>query len=174
MRRIALLVLLLACTPESPATDAHAVPCDNARRLGVLPSALREASGIAISRRHPGILWVHNDSGDPEIFAIDTAGNVRARITSAERHNHDWEDIAIGSCPQGDCLYIGAIGDNRQNRTDREILRLPEPALTARTARVSERFRYQLDPAQDAEAFFVLPDERIYVITKGRSGPVTR
>lgn len=173
MVRIALVVLLIGCSRDTPSADrADRLPCESAQRVGALPAELREASGVAISRRHPGILWVHNDSGDPTLFAIDTAGNVRARV-DLDLPNLDWEDIDIGPCPQGDCLYIGAIGDNRQNRTDREIMRLQEPALNARSARVTERFRYQLDEPHDAEAFFVMPDERIYLITKGRSGPVT-
>jgi hypothetical protein len=35
-------------------------------------SELDEASGLAASRLHPGILYSHNDNGDsPRLFAID-------------------------------------------------------------------------------------------------------
>ena len=32
--------------------------------LGPLPPELREASGLAVSRTQPGVLWAHNDSGE--------------------------------------------------------------------------------------------------------------
>src|SRR5688572_28073048 len=38
----------------------------------VLPlRELPEASGVAVSRRSPGMLWAHNDSGEAVVFALD-------------------------------------------------------------------------------------------------------
>jgi hypothetical protein len=175
-RRLLVLCLVSGCAQsDQPDTTANlrAPFCEAAQRVRSLPSALREASGVAVSRRHPGILWVHNDSGEPILYALDTLGHLRARVTVAERAA-DWEDIAVGPCGSASCLYIGAIGDNLQNRDDRMVLRLPEPDLAAKDVAITERFRYQLPGGpQDIEAFFVLPNERIYLISKGRSGPVT-
>ena len=171
MRRLLLLFLLAACV-RADDTSTGGI-CREAARIASLPPAVREASGVAVSRRHPGIVWVHNDSGEPLLFALDTTGKLRATIALDVR-NADWEDIAVGNCPAGNCLYIGAIGDNRQNRSDRVIYRLPEPALTDRRARVEAAFRYRLPGGpQDVEAFFVTPDQRIFLISKGRSGPIT-
>ncbi|HET9438970.1 MAG TPA: hypothetical protein VFO52_02320 [Longimicrobiales bacterium] len=176
MKRLLLTLMLVACTQDASrrSADSEKAPyCKSAQRVSALPASLREASGLAVSRAHPGILWLHNDSGEPYLFAVDTLGNVRARI-AVDVRNDDWEDIAVGPCPQGNCLYIGAIGDNRQNRADRQIYRLPEPSLDAQLAHVHERFRYRLPgAARDVEALFVMPDERMYLISKGRSGPIT-
>ena len=176
MRRVVFAVMLAACAPggsdEVPA-DAESVQCDDARNIATLPAQLREASGIAASQRHPGILWVHNDSGEPVIFAIDTLGNERARVRLAVA-NADWEDIEVAPCPEGSCIYLGAIGDNLQRRHDRAVLRFPEPALEAKAPIQPVKLRYRLpDAAHDTEAMFVLPDSRIFLVTKGRSGPIT-
>jgi hypothetical protein len=177
-RWVLLLCLLAACAetdvPRAATESAVAPQCSSAQRVRALPPDLREASGVAVSRKHPGILWVHNDSGEPVLFALDTLGRLRARITVVARVASDWEDIAVGPCGDDSCVYIGAIGDNLQNRSDRVVLRLPEPDLSAQRVAVIDLFRYQLPRgAQDVEAFFVMPDERIYLISKGRSGPVT-
>ena len=176
MKRVVLFCLLSAsCAPQDPprAEAEKEIPyCESPRRIAGLPAVLFEASGIAVSRRHPDILWAHNDSGEPVLFAVDTLGELRGKVT-LDVGNADWEDIAVGDCAGGSCLYIGATGDNRQSRSDRVIYRLREPALEG-TARVEARFRYRLpEGPQDIEAVFVLPGERIYLVTKGRSGPIT-
>ena len=44
-----------------------------------MPKVLDELSGIAASRRHPGIWWAHNDSNNVgTLYAIDETGTVRA------------------------------------------------------------------------------------------------
>lgn len=168
----ALLSLATSCAPaghEDP-------PCDQFARVATLPDVLDEASGVTWSRRHAGILWVHNDSeGTPSLYAIDTAGALRAEIDlPGAGTQSDWEAISLGPCPAGDCLYIGDIGDNLHDRDDRAILRVPEPDPAPGTAGPVERFpfRYPGGP-QDAEALFVLPDTSVFIISKGRNGPIT-
>src|SRR5687767_12057876 len=56
---------------------------------------LPEGSGIAASRRHPGVLWAHNDSGDPLIFALNEQGKVTGRVRLNGAEVDDWEDIAV-------------------------------------------------------------------------------
>ncbi|HSJ26453.1 MAG TPA: hypothetical protein VK929_17370 [Longimicrobiales bacterium] len=167
-------LVLAAC--QAGAADNTAL-CTDVERVNTLPSPLYEASGIVASRTHPGIFWVHNDSeGTPALYALDASGGLVAEIEMpGARTQADWEDIAIGPCAAGDCIYIGDIGDNLHDRTDRAILRLAEPGPTddAAVHRV-ERFpvRYP-DGPRDAEAMFVLPDTTLFIITKGREGSVT-
>ena len=83
-----------------------------------------EASGIVKSRRHPGVFWVHNDSGNPpSLFAIRADGRI-VREFRLEIPNIDWEDIAIDD--QGH-LYIGDIGNNLGALPARAIYRIDEP-----------------------------------------------
>jgi hypothetical protein len=86
--------------------------------------AIPEASGIVKSRRHPGIFWVHNDSGNaPLLFAVRADGRIVRRFRLAIP-NLDWEDIAIDG--QGH-LYLGDIGNNSGLLRVRTIYRLDEP-----------------------------------------------
>jgi hypothetical protein len=173
MKRLWLALLLLSCAPASDNSENVTSLCEAPHRVAAVPDELKEASGLAVSRRNPGILWTHNDGGAPLLFALDTLGSVRAQIRILDIENDDWEDIAVGSCDDGTCIYIGAIGDNLQARTDRAIHVIPEPAITNKTARAVRSMRYKFpEQAHDTEALFVV-DDRVYLITKGRSGPIT-
>lgn len=140
-----------------------------------LPAQLSETSGLAWSRTRAGMLWTHNDSGnEPVIFAIDSTGQMVGRVRVTGATLLDWEDLAAGPCESGHCLYIADIGDNPRVRGAIGIYVVPEPSLPAAatdSARVLMA-KYP-DGAQDAEAIFVLPDTSIYLITKGRHGPIT-
>jgi len=174
---IAVVVFLAGCmAPDGAASGV--VPCLRPERVGVLPAELAEASGLAASRRHPGVLWLHNDSGgEPEVFAVDSTGAVlgRVRVTGAE--NVDWEDIALGPCPAGECLYIADTGDNNERREAVTVYRVPEPDPSDTTTQPAERFRLRFpEGPRDAEALFVTPDTpdaRVYLVSKGRTSPVT-
>jgi hypothetical protein len=111
-------------------------PCRIMSRLSLLPD-LPEASGLAASRRTPGVLWAHNDSGDPFVFALTATGGVKGRVFVTGARVWDWEDIAVGPCANGTCLYIADIGDNDRRRQSVTIYRTPEPAPgDAQTERV--------------------------------------
>jgi hypothetical protein len=86
--------------------------------------AIPEASGIVKSRRHPGIFWVHNDSGNaPLLFAVRDDGRIVRRFRLAIP-NLDWEDIAIDDRGH---LYLGDIGNNAGLLRVRTIYQLDEP-----------------------------------------------
>lgn len=149
--------------------------CEPPRRVAVLPPALHESSGLGASRRHRGTFWSHNDSGGgPVVYAIDSAGRQigRARVDGA--HNRDWEALAVGPCPSGDCLYIADTGDNDGRRDDPAIYRVPEPGPTDTVTAPAERFPIRFpDGRPDAEAVYVLPDGAVHIVTKGRRTPIT-
>jgi hypothetical protein len=94
-------------------------------RVGTLVHpAIREASGLVQSRRHPGVFWVHNDSGNaPFLFAVRRDGSL-IRQYRLNVVNIDWEDIAIDD--QGR-LYLGDIGNNDLRLPLRLILEIEEP-----------------------------------------------
>ncbi len=138
---------------------------------------LNESSGVAVSRRQPGILWTMNDSEDQaRIFATDTLGRDHGAFEVLGARNRDWEAIALGPCGAGDCLYIADTGDNVQHRRTAQIYRVPEPTMPARVRRTRPaevlEFRYPSGP-WDVEAAFVGGDGTVYLITKGRGTPPT-
>jgi hypothetical protein len=148
--------------------------CTGAQMVARLPD-LPEASGLAVSRVHPdGLLWTHNDSGQPVIFALGLNGSVRGRITITGAQVDDWEDVAVGPCPQGYCLYIADIGDNKGARPHITIYRVPEPTTVERATSPAEVFQASYpDGAKDAEALFIGPKNQLFVVTKGEGSPIT-
>lgn len=148
--------------------------------LAPLPPELREASGLAVSRTQPGVLWANNDSGDaPTLYAIDLMGRMLAKVSVVDATATDWEDLATGPCPEDGattyCLYIADTGNNNRNRADVTIFIVDEPSISGAdpsrplsvTAR-SFRFRYPTEP-EDTEAVAVLPNGNVTVVTKGRT-----
>ena len=165
-------LLLLSCS--SPTSERSL--CDEPRRTGTLHADVAESSGLAASRRHPGVFWTHNDSGDGAvIFAIDSTGMLlgRVRVTGAE--NQDWEDLALGPCDDGgDCIYIADTGDNQGTREEISIYRVPEPSPTDSATAPAERLRMRYpNGGVDTEAIYVLPDGAIHLVSKGRHAPPT-
>ena len=141
--------------------------------------AIPESSGLAASRRNPGLLWTHNDSGDePLLFCLDLQGRGcgQWRVSGAEAF--DWEDMAAGPGPRaGDpYLYLGDVGDNIDQRREIVVYRIPEPAAgggaapgaaPATTAPAEAlRLRYP-DGPHNAEALLVHPvTGDLYVVSK--------
>lgn len=139
----------------------------------ILLEGLRSASGVAASRRTDGLLWSHNDSGKPVIVALDASGSVIGRVQVAGAAVVDWEDIAMGPCPSGSCLYIADIGDNDGVRSSVTIYRVPEPDPHAATTAPAQVFHATYpDRPQDAEAFFVTASGQMFIVTKGESAPI--
>jgi hypothetical protein len=138
-----------------------------------LPDAVHEASGLALGRRGPGVLWTHGDSGDPRLVAVSVDGTVLGTVRVAGATAGDWEDISAGPCAAGSCLYVGDIGDNDASRPRITVYRLPEPAPRDGTSAPAEALHATYpDGPHDAEALFVDAGGRIHVVTKGESGPV--
>jgi len=153
---------------------ADSVPCRVVSSGIELPRNLHESSGAAQSRRDPALLWTHDDSGQPVVYAVDSTGAERARVTVTGATNLNWEDIAAAPCPGGSCLYVGDIGDNAARRPNVVVYRVPEPAAGATATPAADALRATYpDGPQDAEAMFVLPDGGIYIATKGETGPAT-
>lgn len=144
---------------------------DALKRLTEIP----EASGLALSRRTPGILWTFNDSHDPTIYAIDRDGMLKGHVRVQGVTTTNWEDISEARCAQQWCLYIADIGDNHQRRADITVYRVPEPNPTdAETARAEVFTARYPDGPHDAEGLFVTSDESLFVVTKDKPSIVYR
>jgi hypothetical protein len=144
--------------------------------IGALDPIVRETSGLAVSRRSPGTLWTHNDSGDgPRVYAVDDAARLQATFEIAGAAARDWEDMDLGPCahdPGKSCLYVGDIGDNGRSR---QVLTVylaeePDPSDSGGSIGLEGRLRYTYpDAPHDAEALAVSPAGDLVIVTKGRT-----
>lgn len=171
MSAAVLAAALLACAPV-----ALAGPDCRPSATGIeLPRALVETSGVAVGRRDPGLLWTHNDDGST-LFAVDSVGRLLDAAAVRPRLR-DWEDLASGACDaHGSCLYLADTGDNDERRPAGHIriVRMAEPELPLEESLRGEVLPIRLpDGPRDVEALFVLPGERLYVVTKGRNHAIT-
>ena len=133
-----------------------------------------ESSGLALSRRHPGVVWTHNDSGDAaRLFAVGSDGRTRAVLTLAGVEARDWEAVAAGRDDRGrPALFAGDIGDNNGVWPEVAVYRVTEPAALrdATVAAARYRLRYA-DGPHNAEALLIDPrSNRLYVATKAEAG----
>ena len=164
---VALAVVITACADGAPASAERAnldvCTADGAPKP---LSGLPEASGAALSRRTPGVIWSHNDSGQPLLHAVDASGQSRGRVRIPNATVEDWEDVSVAACPGGSCLYVADIGDNDRARRSVTIYRIPEPQpQDAASAQADVFTAVYPDGAHDAEALFVAADE-VFIVTK--------
>lgn len=138
---------------------------------------LTETSGIAASRRHPGVIWAHNDSGGAAaVYAVGTDGTALGRFDLDGVAALDWEDMAIGPGPDPgtDYLYVGDIGDNLSFRPEVILLRVaePDPGSGGGTVAGVERFGLVYPtPGINAEALAVDPiTGDILIVAKDPTG----
>ncbi len=89
-----------------------------------LPNRVRESSGlIKVDNR----LWTFNDSGGrAELYQIsERNGHIVKTLKIKNARNRDWEDIAYDES----YVYIGDTGNNKGNRRDLKVYKIPRTAL---------------------------------------------
>lgn len=178
--KISVYVITALLTTASRSSDSVTQPLIffSGKQVGTVQTTLiAEASGIVASRKYPGVLWVHNDSGgSARVYAINPEGKLLGTYRIKEAHCRDWEDIAIGPGPdpQREYLYVGDIGDNRARRPSITVYRVPEPkidpdhVLTEMEIGPADSIDLVYpDGSKDAETLMVDPlNGDIYIITK--------
>jgi hypothetical protein len=134
---------------------------------------LPELSGLAASRSHAGVLYAHNDSGDAaRFFALRDSAVLLGEFDLFGATAVDWEDIAVGPCPSGTCVFLGDTGDNDIKRAEYAVYRVAEPDPTAAAGMKQTvpytRFRFIYpDGPHNAETLLVHPTTGdVYVVTK--------
>ncbi|MFF1479883.1 WD40 repeat domain-containing protein [Streptomyces sp. NPDC058301] len=134
---------------------------------------IKESSGLAASRAHPGIYWTHNDSDDgPYVYAVDSkTGQTIATITmTGVGRPRDVEAISVG--PDGN-VYVGDIGDNLGGTWKNVwIYKFREPAqLKDATVKATQYVVKYADGPRNAEALMVHPRTgRLYIASKKEGG----
>ena len=136
--------------------------------------ALTESSGLAVSGRHPDVLWTHDDGGSvAQVVAARLPRPVRSPPSrwpaSTPTTRRRWPPASAGSGRAE--LYLGDIGDNRRSRPDVSVFRFPEPTTLRDTTVEPQWYRFTYpDGPHDAEALLVGPGGRIMIATKAFSG----
>jgi len=137
---------------------------------------LVEISGVAASRVNPGILYIHNDSGNlNQVYLTDGTGADKGTLNLVPVSNRDWEDIAVGPGPIAgkSYVYVADIGDNDSKYKTIFIYRFVEPDLAGKTMPVINidavdkiELKYP-DGPRNAETLMVDPQTRdIYIASK--------
>jgi hypothetical protein len=145
-------------------------------RLGA-PS-LKEASGLAESRRHAGCLWLINDSGAAPVLHL--AGPAGEPLGTAEVEgvgNTDWEDLAAFTMDGKPYLLVADVGDNAAKRETVSLHVLLEPEFDPTVpleAKVkvgwTVRFRYP-DGPRDCESVAVDQKQQKIILVSKRTKP---
>ncbi len=182
--RPVLAAIAVVCSAAAPAKAPAPCVYGPAKAGPVLGEPdLIELSGLVASRAQPGVLYAHNDSGDTaRFFAMDTAARPLGRFVLEGATARDWEDIALGPCPWGTCVYLGDIGDNRRVRSDCAVYRVKEPSVavgkgagTVSVAWEKLAYRYPDEERNNAETLLIHPvSGELYVITKQPAGVPSR
>jgi len=147
------------------------------KETGKLPAHINEASGLAITSHKK--LWTHNDDGLPVLFCVDTTGKL-TRSIHINSVNKGWEALALDKDRN---LYIGAFGNNKNERVDLKILKIKNPETTETLVIQPEiiNFKYEDQHAFpppvnlrnfDADALIAI-DSSLYIFTKNRTVPFT-
>jgi hypothetical protein len=162
---------LASCPGQGQATELGTVAFEE----------IDEASGLVDSRANPGVLWVHNDSGDEAyLYALNYDGEHLGEWEIENARARDWEDLATGRDPQTGAwmLYIGDIGDNPGNRDSISVYRVPEPIVIAdggeqggTLVAAHIELNYPDKASFNAETLLLDPaTDDLYVVTKDYGG----
>ncbi len=166
--------LFVAHRPVPFLPFARAAAAELTQSVTIKDGSLSEISGCAVSVRNPGVLWVHNDSGDePNLYAIRLSDGVllaTVRLTGAKAK--DWEDMTISNGR----LLVGDIGDNAGTRKSVRIYSVTEPTISLlkpdqilSLKAVTTSHTYPSGP-RDAEALLVDPAGVPLIIDKLTGG----
>lgn len=171
MFRAAVSLTSLAIIAPAHAQEQRCLDYAKGQKLGALESKrLEETSGMTRSEAQPGVLWLHNDSDDPSLYAIDETGESLGRWDVDGADAVDWEDIALGPCEDGlfECLYLADIGNNDGDRDDQVVYRVREPDVDAPSDATDavERMQVTFPDGLDVEAMVVDIDGSIYFVSK--------
>jgi len=145
--------------------------------LADLPPSINESSGLENSG--DSCIWTFNDSGgNPEIYLVDTLGNLLRTLKIRNAWNRDWEDITRDKSGN---MYIGNIGNNSNSNTDLCIFKIPDPDTiksnytNADLIHFSFEDQYEFPPAKDSLYFdceaLMWYDSHLYLATKNRTKP---
>lgn len=175
-----ILVMLAACSSgDGPGSATPAQPPDWTtgewqRACRYDTAVLPELSGLTASRRHRGVLWALNDSGNaPVLIALDEKTCAVLGQATISATNTDWEGLASGLRKGRPVLFIGDTGNNLRDRNQVAVIEVPEPALGTTTVTAKTHPFSLPEGATDAEGIMAR-GTKVWVVTKQLAGSVYR
>lgn len=165
----------------SPAAPPEASLFEARKLFDLEDTRINESSGLGVSRRYPGVLWIHNDSGDtPRLFMVAAEGaNAGKTIAEVKLDNAtaiDWEDMAVAGAGEDAWVYVGDIGDNLRKRADIIVYRFREPDVDiSKNGQISivphEKMTLTYpDGAHDAESLMATDTGELLIVSKVATG----
>ena len=169
---------MLICGQALRAQSEGPVMAKDAEVVKLQSPALREASGLTESRRHPGCFWLITDSGaDPVLHLAGSKGEELGSVAVAEAKNQDWEDLAGFNLDGRPYLLVADTGDNAAKREFVTLYFLAEPEFSPdkkleATVKVERavRFRYP-DGPRDCESVAVDAGQQKIILVSKRTHP---
>jgi hypothetical protein len=160
-----------------PKAQPVSVNAPHLKEICSLPKHVKEASGLAVTAK--GHYWTHNDGGVPILYCLDSTGSV-IKTVQLNHPNSGWEDLAVDKAGN---LLVGAFGNNKNDKQNLKIYRIPNPDKIAEKVINAEIIKYTYSdqssfpppPAQrnfDMDAFVAL-GENLYLFSKNRTSPFT-
>lgn len=144
-----------------------------------LPTKIKETSGLI---NVDGKLWTLNDSGGrAELYEISQKdGRILKTLKITNARNVDWEDMAYDDT----YVYIGDIGNNRGNRKNLKIYKIPRASLRTEKKVRAEVIAYRYNDQKnfssrphknnfDCEAM-VAHNDKLYLFSKNWQNQKTR
>ena len=144
-----------------------------------LPKKIKESSGLI---KVDNLLWTFNDSGGKaELYQLsENNGRIVKTLKISNARNYDWEDIAYDDS----YVYIGDIGNNRGNRKNLKVYKIPRASLrTSKSVRAevisfsySDQKNFASRPQKnnyDCEAM-VTNNGKLYLFSKNWQNQKTR
>lgn len=164
-----------AAAPKDPAAIRYGQP----RVIVKLSStALAELSGMAPSRRQPGLFWAHNDSGDDaRLYLFDRRGRDLGSYLVAGVEAFDWEDMASFTADGKHYLLAADTGNNGLNAAVHVLHVVEEPecdperGVSQRELTVDQTIAFSFeDDYRNCEAVGIDPtDKTILLVSKERN-----
>ena len=141
-----------------------------------MPKKIKESSAVEVTEKSD-LIWTLEDSGNaPQLFALNSKGELVNTIEITDAKNNDWEDLT--SDKQGN-LYIGDFGNNKNERKDLSIYKISASDLDKKQASVANKISFffpeqTLFPPKKSERFydvesFFLFEDNFYLFSKNRS-----
>ena len=138
--------------PTTPIKDVKRATHQNSMAQGTsqlskkfkLQNSIKESSALI---KIDGKLWTINDSGDKaKLYQINEKnGRILKTVTIKGAYNRDWEALTYDDS----YVYIGDFGNNRGNRKDLKVYKIPRADLRSQKSTRAETIHFKYSDQKD-------------------------